>query len=319
MRKVITSALIFVLGLILLDRGAGMLLRSVLDEVDTGQAVGLANRALANADRDLLVFGSSRARRHIDPAVLAEELGVTAYNAGCLGQGITYARMLEALILTRDTSARLFVLEIDPVELYRDQSSRASLFAVFFGESDVVDEILETTSWSARLKLASHAYRYNSLAIPILRNRLAPQPEPLLGFAPVRGELSPLALRVAAKTRPSPVRKGAPLEPLARTEDLLAGFLSDARGHGIATLMVVGPRFRAGTPIASWELAGYERIAALAAAHGASFAPLDGRRDAELTHPSLFRDLGHLNAEGAEIFSHRVADEIRKLGLLGDS
>jgi hypothetical protein len=298
---------IFVVGLVAADRVVAQALRALATDVRTGEQIGLVQRALASRDRDVLVFGSSRAKRHVDPEVIEAESGLRAYNGGVLGQGLPYARMLEALLLDRGTAARVFVLQLDPVDLFADRTARAGMFAVFYGEVDAVDRILEERDRFARLKLLSHAYRFNSLGLSILRHRVAPADTNPLGFEPRRGQVDP------AQAGPD-AAAGLPIgELLPRMEAMLRAFLGDARRAGVRCVVTVGPRYRAGIaggPPAEWELAGLDRMAAIAREEGARFAPLDERVEAFMS-PALYADRAHLNARGAAIFSRLLAEEIR--------
>ena len=54
---------------------------------------------MESADQRVVVFGSSHAASHYVPEVLEEQLGMSCYNAGVLGQQILFHRTLQSILL----------------------------------------------------------------------------------------------------------------------------------------------------------------------------------------------------------------------------
>jgi hypothetical protein len=303
--RIFSTVALFALGLLIADRLAGALLERLARGVTTGEKIGRIQGALEARDREIMVFGSSRAKRHVDPAILEDTLGLRAYNAGALGQGLPYARMLEALLLERGTGAQFFVLQVDPVDLYVDRAERAGMFAVFYGESGAVDRILEARDPFARLKLLSHSYRFNSLLLSLLRHHFAPVGAPL-GFEPRFGRID------VSRPGPDPAA-GYPVgEMLPAMEQMLRDFLGDARRSGVRCLVIVTPRYRGGRPEVEWERQGWARLKEITEQEGAHFVPLD-EGTPPFSDPELFADRAHLNARGAALLSEALAKEIARL------
>ena len=99
----VSFLLAFIAGLVAIDRTTAYCLTKLLHGITTGQASGgLINAALQKADSSVLVFGSSLACHHIDPVTIEKLTGRSCFNAGCDGQNIDYARMLEALLLKKE-------------------------------------------------------------------------------------------------------------------------------------------------------------------------------------------------------------------------
>jgi hypothetical protein len=311
------AMLCFVLGLGLLDQLAGRTLEAALLASPEGQS-GDIERALARRDSaDVYVFGSSRARRHVDPAVVEADTGCSVHNAGAHGQTLAYARMLEALLLQRGTRARAFVLQVDLGHLFIDTSPRAAIFSPYYGESPVVDAILEQTGSFKRLKLLSRTYRFNSLALPLVGQWLG-STERARGFVPHRGAMS--AERIASVAPPwiPPRAPGGGYAPLPKMERWLREFVGDARAAGIETLVFIGPRFRgAHAPHPSERLA-RDWVERWTRQAGGTFRALDEQSDRTFLDPALYFDPGHLNARGAEHLSHLLAKELSALGVTPD-
>jgi hypothetical protein len=297
-------ALTFLALLVLVDRAVGALLGAGHERVDSGDRGGLIRRALGREDAELVVFGSSRARRHYEPAVLGEKLGLRAYNAGCDGQGVAYARMLERLMLGKGMRPRALVLQADTADLYESLLARAMLFAPYYGRDPVVDALLESATPFGRLKLQSWSYRYNSMAHAILRNLLAPKPEPEDGFLPAHGTLRAAEPRQEGRggRGPAPARAILPGK-LALFED----FASDAARAGSLAVLVAGPELGAAGPERGQALAAF---AGAAQRGGGLFLELTEASEPRLADPSLYFDTLHLNAAGARIFSGLLADAL---------
>lgn len=294
---------VFLAGLFALDRGIGLALSRVFERLETGAQVGLANYAIRQTDAQIVVFGSSRAVYHVDPAVLERELGLTAFNAGSPGQSIRYARAIEAMLLDNGSRARLFLLHVDPKNLWGDRQGLQRL-APFYGRNPAVDALLEATSPTARWKLQVASYRYNSLLLPMLGNLLRDRPSPGNGF------------RVIPEDRPrnlEPVDE--PWEPGEIHEDmsrLYVDFIEAAREQDVAVALVDGPRWR---PAGRREVdrIGHAHLEALAREHGAAWIVIDERSDPVFGQARWFADVAHLTGEGARVFSERLAEQLRPL------
>lgn len=307
-------ALGFVLGLALVDQLVGRGLESVLERSPAGQS-GDIQRALEVRDSvDVYVFGSSRARRHVDPTVIEAATGQRTHNAGAHGQTLAYARMLEALLLARGTSARTFALQVDLGHLFVDTSPRASIFSPYYGESPIVDAILEQTDSYRRFKLLSRAYRFNSLAVPLLAQWIGADPQPRQDFEPQSGAMShERVASVPPPWAPAPAPGGG-YAPLPKMELWLREFVRDARRAGIHTLVFIGPRFRGAYAPHPSELLARDWVARWTAEEGGTFRALDEESDPAFLDPELFADPAHLNARGAERLSHLLAVELARVG-----
>jgi len=309
-RSLLRSA-VFLAALIALDQGLGAGLGSLLARARSGQGAGLVQRALQARDAGILVFGSSRAQRHVDPAALERGLGLSAHNAGCPGQALAYARMLEALVLARGSRARLFVLQIDPKHLFVDRSARASVFAPFYGESAAVDQILAADRFAA-LKLQSRSYRFNSLALGLLRAVALPGAEADgNGFTPHRGRMGRAAAGAAPDAFAPPRTADGRYPFLPRMRQMLRDFVADARARGIDVFVFLGPRYRGAARTPNWELAARAELGRVVASAGGAYAPVDEIAQPELRQPALYFNRSHLNEQGAAVLSALLVREIR--------
>ncbi|MEZ4397619.1 MAG: hypothetical protein R3C71_11970 [Candidatus Krumholzibacteriia bacterium] len=299
--------LLFAAALVVTDRALTPPLARLFAETRVGIVAGQANLALAHRDADLLVFGSSRAVYQVDPDVLAARLGLSAQNAGNRGQGVRYARGLEALLLERGSRAKVFVLVLDFEDLWSEDSERLQALAPFWGESPVLDALLVQRGPFERLKLASGLYRYNSMLLPMLAHRLRPDPgaDAANGFLPLPPRVGPLG-RAGA---PGGADPGPPVPDVL---DAYRGFIRDARAAGKAVLFVTAPRWRP-DGLSTKQVLGRRLLASLARAEGAAYVAIDQATCGDFEDPSLWWDVTHLDAEGARLYSSLLADAVAAL------
>ena len=304
---------LFLLGALCIDRALGLTLERVADRVtasDNPTGVAAANWVLAQDDAEIIVFGSSRAKHHFDPRVLEAELGVPAINAGIAARGIAYARMVQAELLRTGTRARLFILQLDPVELFDPARHRAMALAPWYGRNPEVDAILKGSSQFAPVKLQSHAYRFNGKLLHLLLDMRKPAPGPARGFVPLAGALTEI---------PPPTGRGALHHEFTgtiddRRGDLHRGFVRAARTRGIEVVFVLGSRLRGADPAPGTQYAAaVTYFRELARQEGAHFAPLSDVEFPRFREPGKYRDWLHLNGPGAVELTGLLADEVRRL------
>jgi hypothetical protein len=276
----------FALALALLDAAIGMGLDRLYATVGRGQLIGMIHSAIA-ARADVLLLGASTVRHHLDDRALTERLGVRVFNTGLDGRGVMFSRGLLALV-RRSHAPKLVVMDVNYSD--RDHSS-ARLLAPFYHRDPVVDQVL-TWNWRERLKLVSHAYRYNGLLFPMLTNLNTPPMR--WGFEPLDGSV-PDTARFGG-----PLRGGGGFGPWYGVE--LRKLVSEARAGGARIIFVESPTW--GAKVAPAAIAEYERVSR---EMNVPYYRLTPDRVPELNQASLYYDRAHLNRRGAALFTDLVA------------
>ena len=311
--KFVSRAVVFVLGLLVIDRVVGAGLDVLFARTRTGEVSGAVNATLDHKDADVLLFGSSRAKQHFDPAVLREATGWTGYNAAANGQGVPYAVGIQALLEARGAKNKCHVLHVDIVDLISPKVSRTSLLLPFSREVPAILDLQESVDRWAWLKAWSWMWRYNSVAVSVLRNQITrevatnddgfePRTAIQAGFADPREFLGP----------PDPDAK---LHLDDRIEPFLDQFVARARRMGAGVMLVTSPLNRPGA-LVDGRLADPVRVqardwlGAWAQKHGVSYVSYDEEREPELRDPALFVDQAHMKADGAAILSARLAEDL---------
>lgn len=303
MRRFLLTALVFLFGLIAVDQAVGLLLRNAFDRAMTGDSGAFINGILSEAgDADVVVFGSSRAIRHVDTEALGEALGVRAYNAGVDGQRVLAARGIQALLLESGADVRVFVLQVEPRDLYWPEPSRALVLTPFAANDDVRSILNNIDPWMG-LKLVSATYPFNSKVFGILSNFGSAAPTDR--FAPLDGQMH---------DAPSPSNTAGEL-PLEAPHPLIVqahiDFVDAAVASGGHVVLFGGPRYRSGGRTPQDEAA-YAFFAALADdREQVSFVALDEVSHPEWLRPELFADSDHLNREGARLLTDALAGVVR--------
>jgi len=312
LNRQLVFALVFLAGLVALDRSIGLVLRSAYERISTGDAGGQINAAVQHKDADVLVFGSSLARYHVDTRVVSKSLDRQCFNAGCDGQDIYYARMLQSLLFSRGCESKHIVYVLDWSDLYRDDLARAKMFAIFFDEDPIVRDMLVNSGPFERLKLQSHAYRFNSVAVSIFRHLIAPKGEGIDGYVPVDAEYFSSAKQTLEMTQHAMAAVTAEDRAImAEKLDIYADFIRAARGLDIQVVFAVGPTFRDGVEMGPKESLAYEAFQHVAEQQDALFLRLDASAVPELADRKYFRDRRHLNSDGADLFTRRLVEAIR--------
>jgi hypothetical protein len=303
------GALIFVVLAAALDCAIGAGLERVQRRTLAGEASGgLINQALSR-DVDVLVLGSSRARHHLSPEVLQQELSLSVFNAGANGHDLLYAVMLFDLWRRSHSAPTAVLLHVDPKSFVRfePELERASAFAPYLEDSEIVREVLSLRGPFQSLKQLSAAYRFNGKVLPIFRNAFVRADESA-GFHGLPGSLDP------AQVPDPPERNSRQMEtePFWSPKILhLEKLVLHCASSGTRVFLVHSARYRRD---ARSHAAWVRRVRDLAA----NYPNVEFVEVSEVSHPELFagrpelfRDESHMNRQGAEIFSRVLARTLR--------
>lgn len=286
----------FVLGAFVMDRICGSALYGLQSQIQTGE-MGRVAQLIAHKDADVVIFGSSRAKHHIDPALLESVSRQTVFNAGWDGQGIFYHRFMQQVLLSNGTQAKTFILQVDPQDLARSNASRVvSALSPFVDASPETSDIFQQCDDRAVVKQHSQCWRFNSLVGPLVLNWLNPAPSDN-GFSALESTGRKLVIQ--------PDRTLRKLKPDPKVVDEYRRFISDARDRGISVVLVTCPRLDRNEEA---EEEAWPALQQLARDEHVPLLNLDERRFPELAAPELYCDAGHLNTEGSRALTKLLAE-----------
>lgn len=295
MKNVLLKALLIIALVAVADVGVGFLSRHLVSGLsDKLSQIGSVQQALLHKRAEVVVLGASCAKYHYDARILADSLGMTVENTGVGGMNMVYSDLVLQAFLER-CRPRIVVVDVygqlDPGE------GRLPRLRPFYGVSRPVTAYYDSTStWQQRLKLHSALYRYNGTLDLLIRHHFN-APNRTHGFAAMDGAMTDMDTVVVHRFQPD-TAKIAHLHNLIRT----------CNAHAIRLVFVLSPRRHHDADQEAW-------LTHLCAA-------LDITLINELHEPSyyvdggvLFHDDSHLNARGAELFSTRVAAQLKQLPL----
>ncbi|RPJ44451.1 MAG: hypothetical protein EHM19_06740 [Candidatus Latescibacterota bacterium] len=284
-----------------LDYGIGVFLRRAYFT----QTSGLQYRttmSMENAGAGLLVFGTSRANHHYVPAVLEDGIGLDVYNAGRDGSSVLYHEaVLEAVLARRAPAAVLLDLNAGDFVRSKANYDRLAVLLPYWADHPEIRPILRLRSRFEEIKLLSRIYPFNSSLLTILAGNLESNRErrpDIDGYIPLRGRWN---RSLGEEERPDREE----IDPVLVRH--FEKFVERAAGCGARVVVVVSPAYyrRAGEPETI-------RIAReICRERGAPFLDF-GADEFFLGRPDLFQDPYHLNHEGAELFSGRLAETIER-------
>ncbi|MCR5643615.1 MAG: hypothetical protein K6G32_09820 [Prevotella sp.] len=297
MKKLILQILTIAALFFVMDRVLGLGLKSLYSVSNATDEYKISYSAESTQD-PLLFFGSSRCLHHYAPTIIQQQLGLPCFNTADWGiKNIYFHYGLLGNILTRYTPQTI-VFEIHPCDWLDTPFSgieRAASLAPYCGMSEPCDEMLKLTGyyWPCML---SHVYRYTGSLPTLLTGKLGSMDRSLKGWKPLEGVLDTTG--VVAEEYPFPIDQ--------QRVTLLERFIQDCLQHHIRLIMIESPMY-----VCSREDV-FRFPRELAAKYKVPF--LDHYRDPDFVgHADLFFDFGHLNRQGAERYSAKIAKELKTL------
>lgn len=288
---------IFVCILFLIDRGLGLILRELHTHTFDGSK-GLVNYRLSESS-DVYIFGSSRAHSHYDSRMFESELRMTTMNAGVFGSKMSLHYGLASLVLSKHTPL-MFVLDVSATD-FTVKNSNLHVLRPYYGDS-VVASILDEEETFVRLKNWSAVYPYNSeIATSIYCNLFRTNPlRDNKGYLPLSGNLSAV---------PREREEGVESPSVDQKQfDYLFRFASLAKRKNCRIVFVISP-IAVGIPPSQDAI--YRRIRAIADSASVPIWDYSELIDQEQS-PAYFRDLIHLNSDGARLFSDTVISRLQR-------
>jgi hypothetical protein len=295
--KTIQRILIFTILIVAFD----FLIGSSLEYLYFKQKVGLYARTtygLEKTTAELLIFGSSSANHHYNPSIFEETLNLTAYNEGRDGIEILYHTAMLKGILRRYTP-KIIILNLTPKELLTDQNyDRLSALLPYHRKFPEMNEIISLRSRFEDLKLLSKIYPYNSTFLTILNglHSLTGTKIQDKGYVPLYGN-------IGTNNFYGEDYLDAPLDTIR--VKALVDFIDLCKARKISLYLVFSPVIgfnnqETKTVVEAKRISKKKDILCFDFIN-------DSRFNGQV---SLFKDYGHMNHDGATIFSKILASYI---------
>lgn len=295
------------------DRFLGWGLESLFFKIEVGDEGGYINNAIKNT-YDIYIFGSSRAHNHFDPSVISGILKMSSFNVARAGDSLAFADVLSSILLeTKKDYPEYLILEVSEDDLMHDKekgrlNSLKFLMPYLDRSQYLYEQMLLYGGIGQRIKFFSRSYRYNSKLVPIIVNSImTPSQDSLdsMGFLSLKGLVKDF--QFSSSTEYSFPSFSSEMEHHLRL------FIRRALARKIKCIIVSSPKlFRSQGEMLRWGLS-TKKIREIVEEEKAIYFEYSLTHKDLFQNPQLYRDFGHLNKEGAKLFSQLFTENLKTL------
>jgi len=301
---------IFIFLIFISDQVVGLILRELYFTQKAGPNQALIY-SFNKCNADIIIFGASQASHNYDPRIISDSLKMSCYNAGQDGGHSILMQYAQILAILDRYSPKIIVLEFSPntIVRYPGDYDRLSILLPYYAEYPQLRPIILLKSPYERVKLLSAIYPYNSNVINIVRFNIdffAAREKDFDGYIPLEGEMSYVMLK---PDQEKPVNKKHTVVDSNKV-DALKKIISICREKDISLFIISSPIFhtviekqipRSSVAEISLEILRLNKVNYIDFSSDPTFAG----------HFEWFKDIAHLNENGAKVFSNMVVNEIR--------
>lgn len=261
-----------------------------------------AGYSLNNCNADIVIFGASGAENDYVPFIIEDSLKMTCWNTGRGGQGFPFMICMEQGILKRYVP-RIAILDMDAEYLSRtspDSYDRVGFLRPFYHDHTEIQPVLNRISPFEKYYINSSLYAYNSSYYYLLR------PYFFKGIDGKNGDKG-WKPRYGKMLKPStePVTINTNKKLNTETVALFNEFVSDLADKGCKVFVVMSPLYNQNVKNTS-------TIEYIRGMKKASLIRIENT-ECITENSDFFRDEGHLNVEGATLFTSLLTEKIRKI------
>lgn len=264
---------------------------------------------------DIVMYGSSRARLHINPKIMEDSLHQKAYNLGIDGYNFHMMYARHSLLLERNQKPKIIILSLDYYTLekrkdlfnydqflpYLQKEAHLRSITQEYNGLDVADYLLPLKRYFGRRRVVREA-------IQVFKNPALSEEGIYQGFQAKNEVWNDSLLQILQSNDTSF------FEPIDESSiTLLKRFLRECKEQKIQVLFVYSPEYILGQKFAahrSQMMAIYKKIA-----NEYQILMLDYSDDLMCKDQSLFFNSQHLNEKGAHVFSKKLAQDVKNIGI----
>ncbi|MCK9333963.1 MAG: hypothetical protein M0Q99_01450 [Candidatus Cloacimonetes bacterium] len=246
---------------------------------------------------DAYIFGASRASHHYDPSIIEGKLGLSCFNAGDDGKNATYQFGILQMLLKKHTP-KLIIYEIGDLTPSLDGGT-IDLYPYYYNDPDIRRILIVRDKW-AKVKFTFPLYAYNRKIFNVSKGYLKSSPPFRTGYRPIPGVMHPGEVqRIAASAKSISTSELVDSHAVSS----LCSFANICRDRGIDLIFSYSPSYVPSKPI------GMDVIHSIAMDYNIPVM-LYGETPQFSYKPQLFKDAGHLNDNGAMLFTDVFADSL---------
>jgi hypothetical protein len=296
-KKVIISLSVIACVLFLIDFVLGKVCDAILfNSSNKTTQYGKINYCMLHAQADVIIVGSSRANYHYHAPMMGDSLGLSVYNAGMDGRGLSYHSCIIRAICNRVTP-QIIVMELFYDELNGDLNDRVSILRPYFYKDEFAGQTITQIDPIEQYKCKSAMFRYNSI-IPRFVELYTNNSDSLMGYTPLADNHKGRDVNIEVYNTPTKID--------STSEKIFVDIIKFVKSRGIKLVITVSP-----------ELRKYEYpspLVELCEKYGVFF--LDNTNLPELVaEKSYFNDVVHLNMKGAEVYTKCFIHQLQNLNL----
>ncbi len=303
MKKIIIKLLIIIAVTIVADRlFSWIFFKAIFSKTVSGESGGTVNYLLENKKTaDFLILGSSRAKFHINPALLTNIYNGNGYNAGISGTGgLIYNNLLLQLLVSKGAKPKLIILQLDvyPYFTIKDDIAPNEISSLypFLGENEVVRSYVSNhANYAEKFKLLFHTYRYNGKFLNILYNYPRRNSIPNNnGFEGLNNQFDTSGFQIPSDLSQKHTYSENKLQALT-------GIVTTCKNNGIPLQVVISPSYENSLLLKEGNKIIINQLRQQAVEHIYDYS--DVNSIPALQPATMWKDAAHLNTEGATIFS----------------
>ena len=255
--------------------------------------------ALEKQTSDVLILGSSRAMHHYNPEILSDSLKRSCYNAGYDGQSILYCKGVLDVVLERH-KPKVVILDLTLSEFDQKETSYDMLYALnpYVKRHPILWKTLSLKSKAEKIKHFSSIYPYNSMIVEIaignMSGSLKKREISENGFTPSIGIWKEKITTVDFPDSALDAVKTKAFKDIC-------SFCSE---NNIDLYVVISPAFHIIENVSS-SISYLERVC-----DSLNVPLLNFINDINYMDNHHYKDMTHLNAQGADLFSKDVSHRI---------
>jgi len=307
-KKILTfllKTLSFLAILFLLDFSIGSILKYFYKKQKSG-VLYRATYSIDSTKADILIFGASRANHHYVPGIFENRIHMSCYNTGRDGETILYNYAILKCALKR-YSPKIAILDFSREEFVKtpDNYDRLSALLPYYKDHPEIRSIVQLRSPYEKYKLLSKIYPYNSLifSIAIGATKLNTSREY------IKDENGYVPLPEIWDKQPDIDTVFIKNELDSNTIKLFESFIKDCIKSRVKPYIILSPVF------IKYIYKDQSVNIALSIAKKYHIPMYNFLNDSTfLNHDSLFADAGHLNNDGAKVFTNKLIDTILQKG-----
>lgn len=299
MKKLFIRIFIVLSVLLVIDIVFGVIFRYIIDISPDGRYYK-ANYSLSQSDEEIIIFGSSRAETNYAPFVFEDSLKLRTWNTGRGGQSLPFWYAMELGVLDSNIP-KIAIVNIEKDFLsydLRNSFQRAGFLRPFYFKHNEIRPIINKISKFEKYLMLSNMYAFNSSFYYLLRPFLI---KGIDGKRELKGWKTRNGVIHESKNNYRYYNSNQRLNK--ETVKLFNRFIENLSTKGCVVFVVISPNYK--------NLIEYSSTVEYVS-HMKNLIFLNYSNNKKFVDNHLyFKDLDHLNVEGAVEFSKRISQEIK--------